>query len=108
MSSAPLSKRAVDELLQEAAKYEAMAASARTLEVAGGLLRLAERFRELARQRAGAPVHQPGEPASETGVYHQLNIFGTKTGVTVTVQRGAPLPAAPRGFTWCLEHPAEV
>jgi hypothetical protein len=108
MSTGPLSNRAIDELLREAAKYETMAATARTLEVADGLLRLAARFRELAWRRVGAAVHQPGEAASETGLYRQLNIFGTNTGITINVQRGTALPAAPRGFTWCLADDSAV
>jgi hypothetical protein len=108
MATRPLSERAIDELLQQAAKYETMAASATTLAVAEGLLRLAVRFCELARQRAGAPVQQPGESAAETGVYRQLNIFGAKTGITVDVRRGEALPAAPRGCTWCLADDSTV
>jgi hypothetical protein len=108
MSTKPLGKRAVDELLQEAEKYETMAADARTLAVADGLLRLAARFRELARQRVGVGVQQPGDMASETGLYRQLNVFGTKTGITINVQRGVVLPAAPRGCTWSLADDSTV
>ena len=26
------------------------------------------------------PEHQPGEPASATGLYHEVNVFGSPTG----------------------------
>jgi hypothetical protein len=49
----------------------------------------------------GMPViHHPGEAASMPGIYRQLNIFGSPTGMTVHVGEGEPLPAAPGGFTW--------
>lgn len=104
MPSGPLERRTVDELLQDAAKYEAMAASCTTLGVAEGLLRLAARIRRLARERTGALVQQPGEVASESGAYHELNVFGSKTGITINIEQGATLPIAPRGFSWSVEE----
>jgi len=45
--------------------------------------------------------HLPGEPASHSGPYELLNVFGSPTGVVVThAKEGEPLPIAPRGFTW--------
>ena len=44
--------------------------------------------------------HRPGEPASATGLYHEVNVFGTRTGRTVRAERGERLPSAPRGFGW--------
>ena len=104
MSTEPLKNRTIDELLERAAECESMADGASTVDTAAALLRLAERFRETARRRAGALVHQPGEPASQAGHYEQLNIFGTPTGTTMFVQRGNSLPAAPIGFTWRLKE----
>lgn len=48
------------------------------------------------------PALMPGEPAPATGDYQQLRVFGSSTGVKVTVLAGQPLPAAPIGFTWVL------
>jgi hypothetical protein len=108
MSTDVFNGRAIDELLQEAAKYATMAAGARTLGVGDGLLRIAERFRNLAWQRAGGPVYRPGELAAETGLYHQLDAFGTPTGVAIDALRRAPLPLAPSGFTWRLADRSPV
>lgn len=102
MSTKPLNRRTVDYLLRRAAEYETMAASATMLATAEALLRLGARYREMARQRVGTLIHQGGEPASQGGVYQQLNIFGTPTDTTIRVEQGEPLPAAPRGFTWRL------
>jgi hypothetical protein len=44
--------------------------------------------------------HQPGERASETGQFEELNIFGTPTGKIIDAQQGERLPILPRGFTW--------
>ena len=50
--------------------------------------------------------HRPGEPASATGLYHEVNVFGTRTGRTVRAERGERLPYAPRGFGWLLTESA--
>jgi hypothetical protein len=44
----------------------------------------------------------PGSEAPEDGVYEQLNIFGTSTGITERVGKGERLSLAPppRGYTW--------
>jgi len=47
-----------------------------------------------------ATEHLPGEPASRTGEYQELNIFGAPTGWSVYAETGKPLPQLPRGFTW--------
>ena len=44
--------------------------------------------------------HQPGTRAPETGLYEELNIFGSSTGRVEHVREGERLPLAPRGFTW--------
>jgi hypothetical protein len=44
--------------------------------------------------------HLPGEPARHTGLYDELNVFGTHTGRTTKAQLGERLPVNPRGFTW--------
>jgi hypothetical protein len=46
------------------------------------------------------PVHPPGQPAPTSGTYEQMNVFGSPTGVRVTVMHGHPLPAAPIGHGW--------
>lgn len=44
--------------------------------------------------------HRPGDPAPAPGLYHEVNVFGTRTGRSVRVSHGEPLPQAPRGFGW--------
>jgi hypothetical protein len=44
--------------------------------------------------------HRPGEPASRSGQYEELNVFGSRTGRMAHVEEGKELPGAPRGFTW--------
>jgi hypothetical protein len=44
--------------------------------------------------------HRPGDCTPVTGRYEELNVFGTRTGKTVHVEEGEPLPAAPCGYTW--------
>ena len=44
--------------------------------------------------------HDPGDETPHTGHYEELNIFGSRTGRTVHIQEGDPLPTAARGFTW--------
>ena len=51
---------------------------------------------------ARRPEHAPGEPASVTGVYRQVNVLGTPTEAVVRVIRGERLPQAPIGFGWHL------
>ena len=46
--------------------------------------------------------HNPGEPASEPGEYHEVNVFGSVTGRRVRARRGDVLPLSPRGFAWRL------
>ena len=48
------------------------------------------------------PEYSPGTRVPVGGVYEQRNVLGAPTGDRVTMARGAPLPAAPRGFTWRL------
>jgi hypothetical protein len=48
----------------------------------------------------GAVDYLPGSEAPEDGVYEQLNIFGTSTGITERVGKGERLPLAPWGYTW--------
>jgi len=44
----------------------------------------------------------PGEPAPSSGVYAEINVLGSPTGLTISVAHGVSLPAAPRGFVWRL------
>jgi hypothetical protein len=44
--------------------------------------------------------HLPGERASVTGRYEELNVFSAPTGKAVRIEQGETLPASPRGFTW--------
>jgi hypothetical protein len=46
--------------------------------------------------------HDPGDPAPAEGEYEMLNIFGSPTGIRVTLMHGHPFPAAPRGHRWVL------
>jgi hypothetical protein len=43
---------------------------------------------------------------SATGLYHEVNVFGTRTGRTVRAERGERLPGAPLGFGWRLTEKA--
>jgi hypothetical protein len=49
--------------------------------------------------------YQPGEPAPIRGVFREVNVFGTPTGLTAQVEAGDPLPGAPVGFRWCWPIP---
>ena len=105
----PISDSTVEELLLRAVEFEALAAHAATRDAAKQALQhLASRIRTVASMRAadGASepptMEQPGEPASQSGLYEQHNVFGTPTGVIAQVEKGNRLPAAPIGFTWCL------
>ena len=44
----------------------------------------------------------PGEQAPTSGIYAELNVLGTPTGLTISVDKGVKLPSAPRGFVWRL------
>lgn len=35
-----------------------------------------------------------------SGLFEELNIFGTPTGIMTARDEGEPLPGAPRGFRW--------
>ena len=48
--------------------------------------------------------HCPGEAAPAPGVDHEVIIFGTRTGRSVRVNHGAPLPRALQGLGWCAEE----
>jgi hypothetical protein len=48
------------------------------------------------------PEHHPTDKAPASGNYELLNIFGTPTGETVTVNKGDSLPASARGYRWRL------
>lgn len=52
------------------------------------------------------PDHQPSDPAPESGTYCLHNVFGTPLHRRHVAAEGDPLPAAPRGHTWRLEHAA--
>jgi hypothetical protein len=52
-------------------------------------------------------VHVPGQPAPASGTYEQINVFGSPTGVRVTVAQGQPLPMAPVGYSWAIAAVAE-
>jgi hypothetical protein len=84
-----------------------MARAASTEDVETALLRLVARFDRLANkvQLARMPEHKPGQPASASGLYHEVNIFGTPTGRTERAYHGEPLPRGPRGWGW---RPAEA
>ena len=42
------------------------------------------------------PEHQPGEPASASGFYHEVNVFGSPTGRTVLDLRHSCIDKARR------------
>jgi hypothetical protein len=44
--------------------------------------------------------YAPGSEAPEAGVYEELNVFGTSTGITERVAKGERLPLAPLGYSW--------
>jgi|ERR1700761_3725122 hypothetical protein len=100
--STPLRMQSIGQLLHRVAEYDAMAATATTPQMVAALRRLAERFRELVRQRAATINHLPRARAPVAGTYQLLNIFGTPDGQTATVREGEPLPHAPIGFAWRL------
>ena len=49
-----------------------------------------------------AREYPPGMRAPAAGVYEQLNVLGSPTGIRINVAHGEALPAAPRGFTWIM------
>jgi hypothetical protein len=53
------------------------------------------------------PIHPAGHPAPISGLYEQINIFGSTTGIRIRVSWGNPLPATPIGHGWKVveEHP---
>ena len=48
----------------------------------------------------------PGSVAPEDGVYRLMNVFGSRTGHCVHVQRNGRQPDAPRRFSWRWEREA--
>jgi hypothetical protein len=44
--------------------------------------------------------YRAGEPATSSGPYEELNVFGAPTGKAVIVLKGEAFPAVPRGFRW--------
>jgi hypothetical protein len=52
-------------------------------------------------------VYIPGQSAPASGTYEQINVFGSPTGVRVTVAEGQPLPTAPVGHNWAIADVAE-
>ena len=44
----------------------------------------------------------PGEQAPASGTYAEVNVLGTPTGLTISIDKGMKLPSAPRGFVWRL------
>lgn len=45
---------------------------------------------------------RPGTLAPVTGLYQQINVFGTPIGAPVAVRASEKLPAAPRNWAWVL------
>jgi hypothetical protein len=50
---------------------------------------------------------EPGAAAPVTGVYQELNVFGTPTGRQTIAQEGEQLPHAPIMFSWRLKSSAD-
>jgi hypothetical protein len=54
------------------------------------------------------PTHtEPGTAAPVTGLYQELNVFGTPTGRQTIAQEGEQLPHAPIMFSWRLKSSAD-
>jgi hypothetical protein len=53
------------------------------------------------------PEHAAGEPAPAAGIYEQLDIFGSPTGIRAKVMCGHLLPAAPLGHNWARVNDVE-
>jgi hypothetical protein len=51
--------------------------------------------------------HSPGDAAPAAGVYEQLNIMGSPTGIRVNLAHGHPMPSAPLGHYWTLAEDCE-
>ena len=109
-----LAENTVEELLQMADEFDAMATRASTQDARRALERLGARFRifaagRAALQRGETPV-RPGEPAPDDGVYELRNIFGRRAGTVVQGRKGQLLPRAASGLRWHLtpEYPRLV
>ena len=100
-------QRSIVALRARSDELRQMAGTASTEDVQTALLRLAARFDRLTNkvQLARTPEYKPGQPASASGLYHEVNIFGTPTGRTERVGHGERLPRGPRGWGW---RPAEA
>jgi hypothetical protein len=48
------------------------------------------------------PTYPAGHPAPKSGIYEQINVFGSRTGIKVHVADGHPLPEAPIGHDWVV------
>jgi len=96
----------IEQLLQMADEFDAMAAGAATSDAKQALLSLGARFRVFASSRAaaqdGAGPVAPGKPAPCNGMYELRNAFGAQAGNKVQAKKGELLPRAPREFTWCF------
>jgi hypothetical protein len=57
---------------------------------------------------AHRPEHAPGDAAPATGIYEQLTVMGSPTGIRVDVAHGHPMPSAPLGHSWTLVEIASV
>ncbi len=42
----------------------------------------------------------PGSLAPRSGLFEEVNVLGTPTGVITVQDEGEPFPGAPRGFMW--------
>lgn len=117
MARRPLAELTLPQLLERVSELEAMAATATTVPVKTALEKLASRFLALADRRAAemsdrapppdegphATQQWPGEPALRSGRFRLLNVFGRALQETTHLERGEPIPPAPRGFTWVWE-----
>jgi YjzC-like protein len=60
------------------------------------------RFEFRTRDEAASPCFAPGTPAPRSGVYREVGPRGGRTGGSVTIARGKPLPPAKKGRNWSL------
>ena len=44
--------------------------------------------------------YHPKTLAPHTGIFEEIDVFGTTTGAAAFVREGEPFPGAPRGFMW--------
>jgi transcriptional regulator with XRE-family HTH domain len=51
-------------------------------------------------RRARSAEHRPGEAAPRSGLYQEVNVFGSPTGQAVRIAQREHLPPGPRGFGW--------